>query len=53
MLRTIKTIADERGMGMYLSEKEAKPILPDNHPNKLVPVMIIIEKRRNSFLLMI
>ena len=49
----MNTTADECGMGMYLMENEVNPILPENHPNKLIPVMIRIMNNSKSFLLMI
>jgi hypothetical protein len=51
ILKAIKTTADECGMGINFIEKDVKPILPDNHPNKLSPVINIIRNKSDSFLL--
>ena len=52
ILKPMNTTADECGMGMYLMENEVNAILPENHPNKLIPVMIRIMNNSKSFLLM-
>jgi hypothetical protein len=53
MLKAINTTADECGIGMYLCEKEANASFPENKPNKLIPAIIIIRNRSDSFLLII
>lgn len=49
MLKAINITAEECGMGMYLSEKEVNPILPESHPNKFKPVIKIIRNNNDSF----
>ena len=53
ILKAINNIADESEIGMYFKEKEAKPILPDNQPNKPIPAIKSIKTRSDSFLLII
>ena len=53
ILKAISNTADECEMGMYIKEYEAKTILPDNQPNKLIPEIKIIRNSSDSFLLMI
>ncbi len=48
----MKTTADECGIGINLTENEVNPILPENQPNKLVPVIIRTRNNSKSFLLM-
>jgi hypothetical protein len=49
----MKTTADECGMGMYLMENEVNPILPENQPNKLIPVITRTMSKSKSFRLII
>src|ERR1035437_7055625 len=53
ILKTINTTASECGIGMYFKENEAKPILPDNQPNKPIPAIKSIKNRGDSFLFII
>ena len=53
ILKAINNIADECGMGMYFKENEAKPILPENQPNKPIPAIKSIKNRGDSFLFII
>jgi hypothetical protein len=53
ILKAMNTAADECGIGIYFSEKEANPSFPDTQPNKLIPAIIIIINRSDSFLLII
>ena len=53
ILKAISNTADECEMGMYFKEYVAKPILPDDQPNKLIPAIIRIRNNNNSFLLII
>jgi hypothetical protein len=51
ILKAIKATADESGIGINFMEKDVNPILPDNQPNKLSPVIKIIRNKSDSFLL--
>jgi len=53
ILKAIKNIADECGIGMNFNENEAKPILPKNQPNKPIPAIKNIKNRGDSFLFII
>ena len=50
--KIINVTANIGEMGLYIKEKEAKPIMPVNQPNKFIPAMITIRINNNSFLLM-
>ena len=53
ILKPMNTTADECGMGMYLMENEVNPILPENQPNKLIPVITRTMSKSKSFRLII
>jgi len=53
VLRAINDIDTMGEMGLYLEEKEDKVILLENQPNRLIPAIISIKNRSNSFLFMI